>query len=407
MAQASYDILIVGGGQAARRAAEGARAVAPAASIAILGDEDCPPYERPPLSKAVLETGDFSTCEVRTPQSYRTDRIDLLMSHRARSVDRSARVVMTEDGDRVGYAKLILATGSRAKTINTPKAPSDRVLVLRTRADAARIAPALTKGARVAIIGAGFIGLEVASSALARGATVIILEAASHALGRALPQEVGERLVAIHRAAGVEVRFNVTVVGLSATPDGAVAVATDSGVVEVDVVIVGIGVRPNTELAEACGLEVDDGVIVGADGSTIDPCVFAAGEVTRHPVLGSDGRLRLESWQTAELQAEVAGRSAAGQRAIHDAMPWFWSDQLGHNLQVLGHVPKQATLVRRDQPDGGAVWFAMGPDNRLDGVISLDAGREIAVSRRLLAKDVRLPAEILSDASKPLRQFLG
>jgi anthranilate 1,2-dioxygenase ferredoxin reductase subunit len=407
-ARADYDILIVGGGQAARRAAEGARVVASGFSIAILGEEPHAPYERPPLSKAVLESGgDFAGCEVRTHDSYGEAGIDLLLGRRARSVDRAARRVLTEDGDALGYGRLILATGSRAKRLDVPADIAGQVFVLRTRADAAGLASWLTPGARVAIIGAGFIGLEVASSALARGAKPAVLEAGDRALSRALPAEVSDRIVALHRAAGVEVRLGVRITGLSPAEHGGVAIATADGSIAADVVVIGIGVTPNVELAQAAGLAVDDGIVVGADGSTADPHIFAAGEVTRHPVNGAAGSLRLESWQVAELQAEAVGRTAAGAPTAHDAVPWFWSDQLGHNLQVLGHAPVGAALVHRDLGQGASAWFALEEGGRLAGVISLDAGREIAVARRLMAKDARIAPDDLADPAKPLRQFLA
>jgi anthranilate 1,2-dioxygenase ferredoxin reductase subunit len=408
LANASYDVLIVGGGQAARRAAEGARAAGPDLSIAIIGEETHAPYDRPPLSKAVLESGgeDFTGCEVRGAETYAEDRIALKLGQRVARLDRSARRVVTEDDDSIGYGRLILATGSRPRTLSVPESLKRRVLTLRTRDDALRIASMLAPGLRVVIVGAGFIGLEVASSMIARGLKPVVLEAADRALGRALPAEVADRMIALHRAAGVDVRLGASVEGFSAAPDGGVLISTATGPILADLVIAGIGVTPNVELAVEAGLRVDDGIIVDAFGATDDPRVFAAGEVTRHPVAGATWAARLESWQVAELQAETVGRSAAGQATAHTAAPWFWSDQLGHNLQVLGHAPASTGLIRREMVDGGVVWFAVDEHNRLVGVLSLDAGREIAVARRLMAKDVRLAPEVLADPAQSLRKLL-
>jgi len=258
------------------------------------------------------------------------------------------------------------------------------------------------------VIGAGFIGLEVASAARGRGAEVTVLEAADRVLGRVLPAAAGERVAARHRAAGVALHLGVQVrdIGLDGE-GGALRIDTSAGAFVADVVVVGIGVQPNVELAEAAGLAVDDGVCVAADGSTADPHVFAAGEVTQHPAFGYAEPMRFESWQIAELQAEAVGRTAAGQPTPHQAIPWFWSDQLGCNIQMLGRVPTDAELVTRQYPDGSASLFARDEAGRLIGLVAFDAGRDVAVVKRLLAKGAAPSADQLENVDTPLRQHLG
>jgi anthranilate 1,2-dioxygenase ferredoxin reductase component len=399
------DILIVGGGQAARRAAEGARAVSNDLSIGILGEELHTPYERPPLSKAALIEG-ASACPAPGADHYEALRIDLMLGRRAGALDRARRRVVTEDGDSIEYGRLILATGSRPRGLPVPPGLDGRVCLLRTREDAERLAAGLTPGARVAIIGAGFIGLEVASSALALGARPTVIEAGGRILARGLPRAPADRLLALHRAAGVEVLLETAVEGFECAQDGAVALRLGAETRLFELVVVGIGVRPNIELAEAAGLDVSDGLLVDDRGATSDPDVFGAGEVTRHPVSGAEAAMRLESWQVAELQAEAAGRAAAGQGAPHRIAPWFWTDQAGANVQVLGHIG-QGPLIERDYGEGVVSYFSLDEGGRLTGMATINAGRDISAGRRLLAHPGTLEAGPLEDPSVPLRRLLS
>lgn len=400
-----YDILIVGGGQAARRAAEGVRSVSPDLTIGILGEETHPPYDRPPLSKEALTQG-LDACAFRAPDSYAEAGVDLLLGQRAASIDTALRRVRVEDGPDYGYGRLILATGSRVRTLPTRPEVRDRVTTLRTRDDAVRLSAVLTPGARVAIIGAGFIGLEVASSALSRGAHPIVIEGASRILGRGLPDPVSARLLVLHRQAGVDIRLDAPVRDIRLTADGALEIETGSGSIIADHVVVGIGVLPNTELAAEAGLAVDDGLIVDDRGATAFEGVFGAGEVTRHPVEGHDDAQRLESWQAAEVQAEAAGRAAAGQPAVQRHTPWFWSDQAGVNIQVLGNVT-DAPLIVRDHDDGSAAFFSLHPDGRLRGMVTVDRGADIAAGRRLMSRAVLLDPARLADPAFALRRLLS
>jgi anthranilate 1,2-dioxygenase ferredoxin reductase subunit len=408
MSGEAYDLLIVGGGQAARRAAEGARGVSPDLSIAILGEEAHAPYDRPPLSKAALENPEgFKACEIRDRESYGADRIDLHLRQRVIRIERETRTIVTETGDRFAYGALILATGSRVRRLPVAPALAERVLTLRTRDDAEQLAATLAPDVRVVVIGAGFIGLEVASAAVARRAKVTVLEAADRVLARVMPAAAAEYAAALHRAAGVALHLGVKVGDMGLDDCGAVRIETSTGAFLADVVVVGIGVRPNVELAEAAGLPVDDGILVAADGSTVDPHIFAAGEVTRHPAPGYEHPARFESWQVAELQAETAGRAAAGAPAAHQVIPWFWSDQLGCNIQMLGRVPPDAPLVARRYPDGSASLFALDEAGRLTGMVAFDAGRDVAVMKRLLAKGSAPSAGQLENVDTPLRQLLS
>lgn len=407
MAEKHYDILIIGAGQAGRRAAEGVRSVSQTASIAIIGEELHAPYDRPPLSKeALLQENGAALCDIRTHQSYTDDQIDLFLGTRAVSIDRASKKVATDDGDLFGYEKLILATGSRPKML--PVLPYDDELVrsLRTKEDAAVIAGRLRPGALVVIVGAGFIGLEVASAALARGAKPVVIDVADRVLGRVLPQVISDHIAQAHRKAGVELLLGASL-GEAKRKADKIEIGVSDRTLSADLVISGVGVTPNIELAEAAGLVVDDGVVVTQTGQTSDPDIFGAGEVARHPVALSDEVLRLESWQIAEKQAHAAGRNAAGVETVYAEPPWFWSDQLGMNIQLVGAFSPQARIISRIGESRGAIYFAIDESDgsgRILGAATIDAGADMSVAKRLMGRRIDLDA--LADTNIPLRQIM-
>lgn len=395
-----FDILIVGGGQAGRRAAEGARAVAPDLSIAIIGEEAHPPYDRPPLSKELLlGKGDEALWFKRDVAGFAAAKIDLILGERIETVDLAEKIATSVGGDRYSFDKLILATGSRARRLSVPSDVGNRVTTLRTLDEGARVAAHLREGSHVVVIGAGFIGLEVASAAISRGARVTVLEAGDRILGRVFPVEIGAYVERLHREAGVDLRLNARVLALSSTAVGG-QVETDDGTLDGDIVVVGIGVAPNVELAAAAGLEIDNGIVVTAEGQTSHPDVFAAGEVTRHPFVAG-GHGRLESWQVAELQAEAAGRTAAGTPTTFAAIPYFWSDQLGVNIQMFGQVDPTSTLLSRN--GNGTLFFAIDAKTTIVGAVGFDAGADMSIAKRMIG--LRAPPD-LANSDAPLRNFL-
>lgn len=393
MYETIFDILILGGGEAARCAAEAARAVAPDLSIAIVGEEPWLPYDRPPLSKAVLvDPAQVATCEKRDATFYEAHRIELILGQRASSLDISRRTVDVHGGRRLAWHRLILATGSRPRQLSVPAAITSDVYYLRTRDDAERLGAALRRGGRVGIIGAGFIGLEVAAAARTLGCSVTVFERAEAVLARVLPPFIAQDIEAVHVRRGTSFRKGVSVEIEGRDQHGAIAVSTtefasSTRVVQsFDTLLVGIGVLPNVELAAAAGIETSDGIVVDASGRTSVPDVFAAGEVTCHPVAGSLRRARYEAWQVAQQQAAAVGSSAAGVDSEYKELPWFWSDQHDLNIQMLGHAPSDAVWVLRgDRSTPRVAAFALDTDGTVQAAIALNAGRDIAGARRLIA----------------------
>lgn len=404
--------VIVGGGQAGGRAAEAMRAAGFDGRIVCLAGEPERPYERPPLSKGVL-TGDApeSAAYLREPAYYTDNGIEVRTGAPVEAIDRAARRVVLEDGTDLAYDRLLLATGARVKRLPLPGSDLAGVHYLRSLADSRALRARLVDGARVAIVGGGYIGLEVAAAAAKRGCAVTVLEGAATVMGRQLPAELGTWFAAQHRARGIDVVTGAQVAAFEARGDapgcvGAVRCA-DGTRKPADVVVVGVGVAPATELAEQAGLACDDGIVVDAQGRTSDPAVFAAGDVTRHPnpVLGRT--IRLESWQNAQYQAEAAGRTMAGVPTDYRMVPWFWSDQFDLNLQMVGVPESWDRLVWRGEPDpeAGFAVFCLA-DGVAVGASAVNLGKAVAPARKLLESGARPDPAALADPGTSLKKVL-
>ncbi|RFB06263.1 NAD(P)/FAD-dependent oxidoreductase [Parvularcula marina] len=403
MQQSHFDILIIGGGQAGRRAAEGAREASPSATIAILGEEIHLPYDRPSLSKERLLDPDDDRCFVRQRMDFDEKRIELFPGQCAVSIDRQAHLVRTEEGREYGYGRLILATGSRVRWLPSFGVPGERVMALRTLEDCANLSGRIRQGARIVVIGAGFIGLEVAAAARQQGASVKVIEAGSSVLGRVFPPAAADHVARLQQEMGVEILLDTSVRQVTEGPDG-VAVEIGVETLRADIAVVGIGVIPNLELAIKAGLDVVDGIMVDKEGRSSDPDIYAAGEVTAHPVLGCDRSRRLESWQVAEEQAYAAGRSAAGSPTAYAAWPWFWSDQGRHNIQMLGLADSCANWIAREYDHDRCSFVALDDAHTVTGMITINAGGDIGAGRRLLGT-TQDPAQ-LRDPEASLRSLI-
>lgn len=396
--------LIVGGGQAGARAASALREAGFEGSIRILGEEAHLPYERPKLSKAMLLDPATPVPFALPLERYAALGIDVSRNTIVEAIDPAARTVTTMGGDILPYDILLLATGSRPRPLAVPGYPADRLFSLRTLDDARAIERLLAQPCDAAVIGGGFIGLETAASIAARGCRVTVLEAADRLLPRLGCAETSRIVLEYHRAAGIDIRLGVKVIG--GGPDH---LDLDDGMrLPARFAIAGIGVLPETRLAETAGLAVDDGILVDQYGRTSDPHIFAAGDVVRqyHPLL--DRHVRLESWQNANLQAEAAGRAMAGVLAPVREEPWIWSDQGALNLQVVGVPERIDRIVTRGAPDGAeGVSLFQFASGRLVGGVTIARGKDMVMIRRMLGLGLALNApEALADESLPLRQFL-
>ena len=338
MSQDAY--VIVGASLAGAKAAEALRAAGFAGSVVLIGAEAELPYERPPLSKDYL-MGKSPREQIYThpEQWYQENDVELRLGLAVTEIDRTGHRVTLADGSAQPYAKLLLTTGSSPRRLPVPGAELDGVVYLRTVGDSDRIKAALVSAARVAVVGAGWIGLETAAAARTAGAHVTVVEAAELPLLRVLGPEVAQVFADLHRDHGVELRLRIGAAEVTGTAGSATGVRlTDGTQVDADLVIVGIGITPRTQLADAAGLRVADGIVVGADLRTDDPDIYAAGDVASafHPRLGT--HIRVEHWANALHQPQAAARAMLGQQVSYDRVPYFFTDQYDLGMEYSGWV---------------------------------------------------------------------
>ena len=399
--------VIIGAGQAGAWAAITLRQSGFDGRILLIGEEIWRPYERPPLSKAVLTQDPEPPVLYFHPEArYAELGIELMLGMPADAVDPDAHTVRMTDGQVVAYDRLLLTTGGQARHL--PVSGSDRALRLRTLEDARAIRERLSRVRRVLCIGAGVIGLEIASSASARGCDVTVLEALPRAMGRAVSPEGAAFIAGLHRAAGVALHFDVVVERLDAAPDGGTMLrCRDGQTFAADLVVAGVGMERNLALADRAGLALEGGIVVDEWGRTSAPDVFAAGDVAafRHPLFGR--RLRLESWRHAQNHGIAVARAMCGDAPPYDDVPWFWTDQHGVNVQVAG-LPADAarTIVREGGPPDAFIAVHLAEDGSVLGVTAANNPREIRAGQALI-KSRKVPdIGKLADAGVPLQRLM-
>lgn len=397
--------VVVGGGHAAGRAIEALRESGFGGRIVLIGEEPSPPYERPPLSKDLLSgKAALDSLWVRPQDWYAQQGIELLLGQRADAIDRKAARVLLADGRSVAYDRLLLTTGARARPLTVEGADLPGVHAVRTIADALALRERLRPGARLLVVGAGFIGLEVAAVARERGCEVTVIEAAAHPLGRVAPASVGTMFAELHRSFGAMLRMDTVLTRIARGPDGRglVAFTADGFEWQGDAVVAGIGSVPNTELAAAAGLAVDNGIRTDEYGRTSDPAIYAAGDVTSHfnPLLGR--HLRLETWQNAQNQAIAVARAMAGGDQPHAEVPWFWTDQHGINFQSAGAPLGWDEVLWRGDPGARPSMVFYRQDGVVVGGATINQGRLMRHLKQLIVRRARVDAALLQDPSSPL-----
>jgi 3-phenylpropionate/trans-cinnamate dioxygenase ferredoxin reductase subunit len=332
--------VIVGASLAGAKAAEALRAEGFEGPVILIGDETERPYERPPLSKGyLLGSEERDSIYVHSPEWYGEHDVDLRLGTAVTGIDPSAHEVTLADGSRVGYARLLLTTGSSPRHLPVPGADLPGVLYLRRVGDSDQIKATFQTASRVAVIGAGWIGLETTAAARAAGVDVTVLEVADLPLLRVLGTEVAQVFAGLHSEHGVDSRYGVQVAEITAADGRASGVLLADGThVAADAVIVGVGIRPNTQLAEAAGLEVRNGIVVDSQLRSSNPDIFAAGDVANafHPQLGT--HIRVEHWANALNQPQTAARAMLGQDAAYDRVPYFFTDQYDLGMEYSGYV---------------------------------------------------------------------
>lgn len=390
-------IIIVGAGQAGVQVADSLRQENYAGRILLIGDETHLPYQRPPLSKDFL-AGVVTEAQLllRTPDMLARKNIELITNIRVNAVDRAAKTVALSDGRVLAYEGLALTTGCRARPLPMQGGAHEGVMTLRGIDDTRHIAKAMKAADNIVVIGGGFIGLEIAATARGFGKTVTVLEAGDRLMARAVSPVISEYFRKHHESRGVRIRLGAKLVGIASHEDHVKAVETAEGeLIPADLVIVGIGIIPNTELAQAAGLECEGGIVVDASSRTSDPSIVAAGDCT---VRRENGRmLRLESVQNAVEQGKSAAAALMGRDRPFTACPWFWSDQFDVKLQMAGLSAGYDQAVIRGSIDDGVFSAFYFRDGKLLGSDSVNQPREHMATRRMLDKNVSPTPEQTAD----------
>lgn len=402
-------LVVVGAGAAGVELAFAARQSGWAGPIELIGDELPLPYHRPPLSKAFLGAdADLAGLALRPRSAYGSAGITIHLGRRVRRVDRSARLLALEDGGAIPYARLALCTGGRPRLLPVPGAKeAGNLHYLRTHEDAEAIRSRLRPGARLVVIGGGYIGLEIAASARQAGAEVTVLEAQDRLLARVASPEISGFFARVHSRRGVAIHTGAAVSQIILDAAGrASAVEADGKILPADAVVVGVGMLPNMELAQAAGLEVDGGIVVDALSTTSDPAIFAAGDCTVFDSALYNRRVRLESVPNALEQARAAASSLCGRPKANFAVPWFWSDQYDLKLQMVGLQDGYDRVVSRGDTAGKAFTLFYLRQGRALAATSVNRSGEFMWAKRMVA-DARLVDPVaLADESVPLKTIM-
>ncbi len=393
-------MVIIGAGECGGRATLALRDLGFEGPVTLVGDEPHLPYERPPLSKEAM------TAEVPAIKAIASDEllaersIRHIHSVRAVAIDRAAHEVRLSDGSSLAYDKLLIATGSVPRQLPMPGL-GPRCVYLRTFNDALAIRAHLSAGNRVAIIGGGFIGLELAASARKLGAAVTVIEAQPRILMRGVPAEIAEIIHKAHEAEGVKILAGR---GIATIDDSGAEVRitlTDGQEIVADLAVIGIGAVPVTALAAEAGLAIDNGIAVDDRLRSEDPDIFAAGDCCSFPLAVYGGRrVRLEAWRNAQEQGALAAKNMLGADEAHAAVPWFWSDQYGLTLQIAGLSDEGRSTVRRDLDDGAFILFHLAEDGRLVAASGIGPGNAVA-------RDIRLAEMLIARRASPAPEALG
>lgn len=389
-------MVIIGAGECGARAAQALREEGFAGPVMLVGAEPHAPYERPPLSKSnMTDAGVPAPRTIVSRDKLAELGITFAAGVSAIAIDRKDRSVALSSGERLAYGRLLLATGASARRLPVAGADGASCVYLRSYDDCLRIRRALHPGRRIAIVGGGFIGLEVAASARQRGAEVTVIEATPRLLARCVPKAIAAVVMAEHVERGVQIRCGAVLDRIEHRPGGETVLHCRDGTIAADLVLIGIGAVPEIALAADAGLECDNGIAVNDRLRTADPNIFAAGDCCSFPLAIYGGRrARLESWRNAQEQGTLAARNMLGGDEPLTAVPWFWSDQYGLTLQIAGLADAGTAIIRRDLDDRAVILFHLAADGRLVAASGIGPGNAVA-------RDIRIAEMLIARAARP------
>ena len=398
-------MVIIGAGHAAGQAAATLRQEKYTGPITIIGSEPNLPYQRPPLSKAYLSgSQEVERVYLRAEKFYQVKDIDLKLSTRATAIDPDTKVVELADGSSIDYDKLLISTGSRPRILNIPGSDLGGIHYLRTIDDVDGIRAEMREGASLVIVGGGYIGLEVAAVGVEQGLNVHVLEMEDRILQRVTTPTMSKYYDELHRGRGVNIHTNTGVTGFSGD-DKIQKVLCGDTEFAADMVIVGIGIVPNIELAQAAGLTCDNGIVVDDHCRTSNPDIYAAGDCTNHPNALLNRRLRLESVPNAMDQARTSAANMLGGDKSYAAIPWFWSDQYELKLQMVGFsADGNREVLRGDMASNQFAVFYL-KDNTVVAADAVNSPKEFMLCKQLVGKEA--DATVLADSSSDLKSLLA
>ena len=399
-------IVIVGGGMAAARACINLRSHDYAGSITLVSEENLLPYDRPPLSKASLvDVEAYHPVLLLDDSIVVSLNVEVSLGKTVTAINRVEKTISLNDGSKIAYSKLLLATGAKPRKLNCPG--GEFALTLRDHQDAVVLREKFQAGKKIVVVGGGFIGLELASSANKLGCNVTLIEAQPRILMRGVPEPIAKIVHDRHLAAGVTMIIGTSISHLTAHG----VHLTDGREIVADTIIAGIGASPETKLAAEAGLMIENGITCNAQMQTSDPDIYAAGDCASFPHVEMGGRrIRLEAWRSAQEQAATTVENMLGGAKAHNTVPWFWSDQYDLSLQIAGMADMGPNTITRIRAEGSIVMFHLADDGSLKGAsgigLGTSIGRDIKVAEMLIAKNAKPSPEILADPTQPLKALL-
>jgi 3-phenylpropionate/trans-cinnamate dioxygenase ferredoxin reductase subunit len=401
------DVVIIGAGHAGGMTAISLRQQKYQGSITLIGEENFLPYQRPALSKGFL-AGDIEEKRLylKSQDYFDKNNISIIRNCEVVAIDRNNKIVLLENQKQLGYEKLIIATGSIVNKLKTSSEETD-LYYLRTIKDSLKIREKLRNKNKITIIGAGYIGLEIASIAIKKNLEVNVLELENRVMGRVVSSEVSDFFQKKHQSEGVEFKFNTSITDIEDQGKQKRVICSDGSSFNTDVIVVGVGIKPNIELAESSGLSCDNGIIVDDNGQTSDPHIFAVGDCSNHPNNIFKRRLRLESVQNAVEQSKSIAASITGSNKPYQEVPWFWSDQYNIKLQIAGISQDHDYRVIRGYPEEEKFAVFYQKEKRLVAVDAINSPKEFMLGKKWIAMQAKIPFELIRNRDVDLKKIAG
>ena len=401
-----YDVIIIGGGQAGAMSAITLRQKKFSGRILLISNEGYLPYQRPPLSKAFLT--DLLLTEslyIKSGAYYKRNKIDILMNDTVALIDRNKRHIILEDGGKYSYQKLVLATGSELNILDIT-CDKKNIYYLRTIDDSIKIRSLLEQQQKIVIVGAGYIGLEIAAAAIQKNQQVIVLEADNRVMSRSVCPETSNFFEAIHKKEGVNFFFNTLIEDIHQHNSQKIITVNNDESINADAIIIGIGVNPKIGLAVEAGLDCQNGILVNEFCQTSDDNIFAIGDCANYPNSIYGQRLRLESVQNALEQAKIAASTINGLDLPHDQIPWFWSDQYNIKLRIAGVAAGYENYVVRGNISEEKFSVFYLKEGHLIAIETINDNKSFSVGKKLIKNQTSIPLDVLEDQNSDLKSFL-